>query len=124
MSAARFQDCKLTGAQFREVMSLGLNFTRCLLADAFLQGISFRRCELEAIDFAGADLANCDFREAVLSACNLRETNLTGARFEDADLRGADLGALRIADATRFKGAAISKQQAANLLSSLGLKVV
>ena len=54
----------------------------------------------------------------------MREANVTGARFEAADLRGADLGALRIADASKFKGAIISKQQAAALLAGLGLKVV
>jgi uncharacterized protein YjbI with pentapeptide repeats len=78
---------------------------------------------LEGIDFQDADLTAADFRQAVLTNCSLREANVTGARFEDADLRGADLGALRLMDASRFKGAVISKQQAAVLLSSLGLKV-
>jgi uncharacterized protein YjbI with pentapeptide repeats len=59
----------------------------------------------------------------VLTGCSLRDANLTDARLEGADLRGADLGALRLADASRFKGAIISKRQAAALLSSLGLKV-
>ena len=66
----------------------------------------------------------CDFREAVLSDCSLRDANLTDARFEDADLREADLGALKLADASRFRGAAISRRQAAELLSGLGLKVM
>jgi hypothetical protein len=39
-------------------------------------------------------------------------------------LRGADLGSLQLADASRFKGAIISKKQAGELLSGLGLKVV
>jgi hypothetical protein len=38
--------------------------------------------------------------------------------------RGADLGSHQLADASRFKGAIISKKQAGELLSGLGLKVV
>jgi uncharacterized protein YjbI with pentapeptide repeats len=79
---------------------------------------------LDHLDFQDADLTGTDFREAVLIGCNLRDANVTGARFEGADLRGADLGNLRLADASGFKGAVISKQQAAALLSGLGLKVV
>ncbi|OYW91921.1 MAG: hypothetical protein B7Z13_11360, partial [Caulobacterales bacterium 32-67-6] len=71
-----------------------------------------------------ADLAGCDFREAVLIDCNLRDAHLAEARFEGADLRGADLGALQLSDASRFRGAFISKAQAAQLLIGLGLKVV
>ena len=66
----------------------------------------------------------CDFREAVLLECSLRDANIADARFEGADLRSADLGALRLADAGRFRGAVISKRQAADLLSGLGLKVM
>jgi uncharacterized protein YjbI with pentapeptide repeats len=123
LPAARFVGCKLTGGQFQEVAALGLSFATSLLVNAYLRGLSFRRQELEGLDFSGADLAGCDFREAVLTDCSLRDANLGNARFEGADLRGADLGVLRLADAGRFKGAAISKQQAAQLLSGLGLKV-
>ena len=52
------------------------------------------------------------------------DLNLADARFEAADLRGADLGELRLSDAGRFRGAFISKAQAAQLLIGLGLKVV
>ncbi len=123
LSAATFQDCKLTGVQIVDAHTLGLAFERCLLVSAQLHGLSFRRAELDGIDFQGADLTEVDFRDAVLTDCNLREANVTSARFEGADLRGADLGALRLLDASKFKGAIISKQQAAVLLSSLGLKV-
>ena len=49
---------------------------------------------------------------------------VTDREAEGADLRSSDLGSLKLADASRFKGAIISKQQAASLLSGLGLKVV
>ena len=124
LSAAQFSDCKLTGAQFQEASTLGLCFLRSLLVNASLRRFSFRRQSLEGIDFSGADLVGCDFREAVLLECSLRDANIADARFEDADLRGADLGALRLADAGRFRGAVISKRQAADLLSGLGLKVM
>jgi uncharacterized protein YjbI with pentapeptide repeats len=124
LSSARFEDCKLTGADIAEARTLGLVFERCLLINARLRGLSFRRTSLEGIDFQDAELIGADFREAVLVGCSLRDANVADARFEGADLRGADLGNLRLADASRFKGAIISKQQAAALLSGLGLRVV
>lgn len=124
LSSGIFQDCKLTGAQFADARTLGLVFARCLLINAQLHKFSFRKTSLDTIDFQGADLTEADFRNATFVGCNLRDANVTHARFEGADLRGADLGNLRLADASRFKGAVISKQQAAVLLSGLGLKVV
>ncbi len=124
LSAALFQDCKLTGMQIADARTLGLMFERCLLVSAQIRELSFRREELEEIDFQGADLTGVDFREATLTHCNLREANVTHARFEGTDLRSSDLGNLRLADASKFKGAIISKQQAAILLGGLGLKVV
>jgi uncharacterized protein YjbI with pentapeptide repeats len=125
VSSAFFQDCKLTGAQMAVANTLmAPAFERCLLINANLRGLSFRRAQLDGDDFHGADLREADFRDAVLTGCSLREANVTNARFEGSDLRGADLGSLQLADASRFKGAIISKKQAGELLSGLGLKVV
>jgi uncharacterized protein YjbI with pentapeptide repeats len=125
VSSAFFQDCKLTGAQLAVANTLmSPAFERCLLINANLRGLSFRRAQLDGVDFHGADLREADFRDAVLTGCSLREANVTNARFEGADLRGADLGSLQLADASRFKGAIISRKQAGELLSGLGLKVV
>jgi fluoroquinolone resistance protein len=125
VSSAFFQDCKLTGAQMAVANTLmSPAFERCLLINANLRGLSFRRGQLHGVDFQGADLRETDFRDAVLTGCSLREANVTNARFEGANLRGADLGSLQLADASRFKGAIISKKQAGELLSGLGLKVV
>ncbi|MGA3063878.1 MAG: pentapeptide repeat-containing protein [Methylocystis sp.] len=125
VSSAFFQDCKLTGAQMAVANTLmSPAFERCLLINANLRGLSFRRGQLDGVDFQGADLRDADFRDSVLTDCSLREANVTKARFEGADLRGADLGSLQLADASRFKGAIISKKQAGELLSGLGLKVV
>ena len=125
VSSAFFQDCKLTGAQMVVANTLmPPAFERCLLINANLRGLSFRRAQLDGVDFHGADLREADFRDAVLTRCSLREANVTNARFEGADLRGADLGSLKLADASRFKGAIISKKQAGELLSGLGLTVV
>ena len=55
---------------------------------------------------------------------DLRHANLVGKNLAGADLRGADLGALRLTGAARFKGAIISRRQAADLVGSLGLKVI
>lgn len=124
LAAAQFEGCKLTGANFQEASTLGMRLSRSLLVNASARRLSFRREVLEGVNFDGADLAGCDFREAVLMECSLREANITDARFEGADLRGADIGAIRLTDAGRFRGAVISKSQAAMLLSGLGLKVV
>jgi uncharacterized protein YjbI with pentapeptide repeats len=125
LSGALFQDCKLTGAQMAIANRLlPPTFERDLLINANLRGFSFRRARLDGIDFQDADLCETDFRDAVLIGCSLREANVTNARFEGADLRGADLGNIQIADASRFKGAIISKKQAGQILGALGLKVV
>ena len=125
VSLACFQDYKLTGAQIVVANTLmPPTFERCLLINANLRGLSFQRAQLDGVDFQGADLCDADFRDAVLTECSLREANVAKARFEGADLRGADLGSLQLADASRFKGAIISKKQAGKLLSGLGLKVV
>ena len=102
---------------------MGVRFADCLMSDARLPGFSFRKSQLVQVDFSLADLAGCDFRDAVFDGSSLREANLTGARFEGADLRGADLGGLRLTDAARFKGATVSRRQAADLLAQLGLLV-
>jgi uncharacterized protein YjbI with pentapeptide repeats len=69
------------------------------------------RAQLDGVDFQGADLRDADFKDAVLTGCSLAEANVTKARFDGADLRGADLGNLQLSDASRFKGAIISKKQ-------------
>ena len=123
LAAAHFADCKLTGAHLTGAHTLGLIFERCLLISAHVHRLSFRREKLTGLDFHGADLTEADFRDAVLIGCNLRDAQVIGARFEGADLRGADLGALRLTDVSRFKGATISKAQAAGLVLALGLKL-
>ena len=78
---------------------------------------------IEGVNFAGSDLTQCDFRDAVFEACSLRDVEVSEARFEGADLRGADLGGVKMGDAARFRGAMISRSQAADLLGQLGLIV-
>lgn len=123
LASTRFHNAKLTGASFEACRSLGLSFADSLLINADLRGISFRRLVLRTLDFSGADLGGVDFREAEFEACSLRDANLKGARFQGADLRGADLGGMRLFDAGLFRGATISKSQAAMLLQDLGLTV-
>jgi uncharacterized protein YjbI with pentapeptide repeats len=56
--------------------------------------------------------------------CSSRDAALDGSRFDWADLRGADLGGLRLQDASRFCGATISRVQAGQILGELGLKLI
>jgi uncharacterized protein YjbI with pentapeptide repeats len=123
VASTRFANAKLTGASFVECRTLGLTFTDSLLINAYLRGISFRRMTLRSLDLSDADLGGADFRDSVFENCSLRSANLKGSRFQGADLRGADLGGLRLFDAGLFRGATISKAQAAMLLEDLGLTV-
>ncbi len=113
----------MIGADLSETRAIGLELTEVLFGLALLPGLSFRKTTLNGVDFSEADLRSCDFRETVFEDCSLRDANLTGCRFEQADLRGADLGGIKLGDARRFKGALISRRQAADLLGQLGLFV-
>ena len=88
------------------------------LAGLNLAGWRFHRCGMK-----GARWTRAILHGAVFEGSCLREAALTGARFEEADLRGADVGGLKLSDAARFRGATISRAQAADLLAELGLQV-
>lgn len=123
LQGAALSGCKLTGADLAEVQAIDCAMEEVLLVNARLPGWSFRKAVLKRVDFAQADLRQCDFRDAVLEQCSLRNALLDGARFDGADLRGADLGGVRLADASAFRGATISRDQAGQLLRELGLVV-
>ncbi|MFP3567637.1 pentapeptide repeat-containing protein [Paraburkholderia sp. SIMBA_030] len=99
-------------------------WVRCRGREADLRGLSFRKATLQQLDFSDADLAGVDFREAVFDGSSLKDAHLKGARFEGADLRETDLSGVRLVDAALFKGAAISHQQAAVLVTEPGLRVM
>lgn len=124
LASVAFHGCKLTGANFEACTSLGLSFVETLLVGAHLRGLSFRKATLQQLDFSDADLAGVDFREAVFDGGSLKDANLKGARFDGADLRDADLSGVRLVDAALFRGATISHQQAAVLVTELGLRVM
>jgi uncharacterized protein YjbI with pentapeptide repeats len=124
LASASFRGCKLTGANFEACAALGLSFVETLLVGAHLRGLSFRKAMLQQLDFSDADVAGVDFREATFEGCSLRNAHLKGARFDGADLRDADLSGVRLVDAALFKGATISHQQAAVLITELGLRVM
>ena len=114
----------MTGADRPDGQAIGLSLVVVLLVLAVLPKLSFRKATLKQVDFSEADLRACDFRDAVFEECSLRDAHLADCRFENADLRGADLGGVKLTDARRFKGAIISKRQAADLLGQLGLRVL
>lgn len=100
LEAARFEQCKLTGADLPDVRAINLRLDETLLIDAKLPGLSFYRTTVNRIDLSQADLRKCDFRQASFVESSLREADMQGCRFE-----GADLGGLRLVDATLFRGA-------------------
>lgn len=123
LGGARFSRCKLTGADLSDPRALDIHFDETLLINAKMQGHSFRNATLTRMDFSQADIRKCDFRSVRFEECSLRDALVDGARFEGADLREADIGGVRLGDASRFRGATISRDQAGQLLSEVGLKV-
>ncbi|MDJ1465423.1 pentapeptide repeat-containing protein (plasmid) [Nitratireductor sp. GZWM139] len=123
LTSAVITGCKMLGADLTEVRSLELQLEEVLLRMATLPSFSFRKKVLKRVDFGEADLRMCDFRGATFEGCSLRGANLADCRFELADLRDTDLGEIKLTDARRFRGAMISRQQAAELLEQLGLLV-
>ena len=124
LNGGKISNCKMTGSDFTEAQTLGLSIESVLLVLAVLPRFSFRKMMLKEIDFSEADLRACDFRDAVFEDCSLRDAHIPECRFEGADLRNADLGGVKLTDAGLFKGAVISKRQAAHLLGQLGLTVL
>ena len=122
-ASASFSQCKLTGADLSGVKAADVHFDETLLVNAKIPEHSFRKERLRRIDFSQCDLRKCDFRLATFEECSLRDADMDGSRFEGADLRGADLGGLRLADAGLFRGATISREQATQILSELGINV-
>jgi uncharacterized protein YjbI with pentapeptide repeats len=106
-----------------DVRALEIRIEETLLINAKMPSRDFRKAKLIRLDFSQADVSKCDFRYTTFVDCSLREALLDGARFEGADLRGADLGGVRLGDASQFRGATISRDQASRLLSEVGLKV-
>lgn len=124
LGSVKFKGCKLTGANFEDCAALGLEFDECLLVGAHLRRFSFRKSTLNQLDFSDADLGGADFREAVFEGGSLRNAHLKDVRFDGADLRGVDLTGVRLIDAGMLRGATISYQQAADLVTELGLRVL
>lgn len=125
LSSASFFEVKLTGARFREAQALGLVLRHSILVNADVRGFSFRKQRIEALNFAGADLAGCDFSSADFVGGSLRDANLKGASFKGADLRNVELGPVQIGDLQQhFKGSILSIEQAATIVSALGINVV
>jgi uncharacterized protein YjbI with pentapeptide repeats len=63
---------------------------------ASLEGVSFRRCELDGANFEGARLARAAFKNASLREAFLAGADLSDANLENADLEGANLHGARL----------------------------
>lgn len=124
LTDAVFRRCRMIGAIVHGTKSLRLEFEKCLLGNARLTGLSFKKQNLVGLDFRAATLTDCDFTEAVLdSGCSLRDTEFTKCMFKGADIRRADLGRVTVDIARKFKGATISFEHAAHIAMTLGLDV-
>ena len=117
-----FEKCELPSARFDHCVMDDVSVTGCRSIDATFRSarfsqVQFTNCDLSNVSFAHGKMADVDF-----TGCKMLGANLTDISV--ADLRTCDLGGLQMSDARRFKGAIISKGQAADLLGQLGLKVV
>jgi uncharacterized protein YjbI with pentapeptide repeats len=75
-----------------------------IMPGGFLEGVSFRRCDLDGANLGKAKLAKANFknasmREAVLAGADLSDANLENADLEGASLQGAQLQRANLARA-------------------------
>lgn len=114
-AALHFEHCAFDGANLSGLALRGAQFLGCSLAETVL----------DKANLSDTRWLDCRAGAARFQLANLSDAHLKNARFDGADLRAADLGGLRItALAQFFKGAILSTDQAAALVSGLGIRVV
>jgi uncharacterized protein YjbI with pentapeptide repeats len=95
LSKTCFDDCKLLGAQFDQVILENVVFANCKLDYSTFTGIRasgpliFVGCSLREVQFEG-----CDFSAALFDDCDLVLANFGHGRYKGCDLRGNDLSAV------------------------------
>ena len=119
IDATKFHRSVLDQADFSSASLGASDFTECNLSE-----VVFKDANLQETVFLSADINSANFSHANLIGADFSNSVLTASCFDGADLRGADLGGVQLSDARRFKGAVISKSQAASLLGQLGLRVL
>jgi|SRR5271165_1678452 len=91
-----FNNCKLLGARFDQVILEHAVFTDCKLDySTFSQirasgPVMFVRCSLREVDFEG-----CDLTRALFDECDLFLANFGHGRYARCDLRGSDLSTVK-----------------------------
>lgn len=101
-----FLDCRLRGADLREVNLSGADLRYTDLSGSNLWGADLSGSNLSGTDFSGASLLHADLSGAYLLFADLSETDLTEADFSGAELRGVDFSGADIW--TDLPGAALS----------------
>jgi uncharacterized protein YjbI with pentapeptide repeats len=89
----------LEGVSFRRCDLDGANLGTARLAKANFKNASLREAFLAGADLSDANLENADLEGANLRGARLPRANLTRANLEGADLQGADLSGARLAHA-------------------------
>lgn len=79
----------------------GVNVSKTVFRDTFLQGAKLKDANLMNADLQGTDLRDADLQDAYLWRANLEDSklgyaNLQGANLSDARLRGADLSSANL----------------------------
>lgn len=83
------------GGDLRTTNWKGIDFSRCNLSWAQIDG-----ADMEGADLSGADLRCAEFTESNLQNCTLATAKLAGVRMVECDLRGTDFGETAVDDVT------------------------
>lgn len=129
LSGSDMRYARLEGAQMGKACLEGANLRGAYMAEANLAGARLSGAKFRGADMRDASLRGANLRNARLSHCqldgaDLANAKLGGATLRKVDLRHVSLGTpgkdfVNISAATRFKGAKMTEDQAADLCDAL-----
>jgi uncharacterized protein YjbI with pentapeptide repeats len=124
-----FNECKLVGIDWTRVswpniaVSAPIAFTHCILNNSSFFGLNLSElvmsdCKACDVDFREADLSRANFSSSDLAHSLFNNNNLQEANFTDAHNYNIDVANNMIT------GAKFCRDEAVNLLTSLGIELV
>lgn len=124
-----FDQCKIVGVDWTTAswsslaLSSPIMFYKCILNDSFFFGvalpeIAIEECKANEVDFRSGNFDHANFSGTDFSRSMFNETNLSYADFTDASNYSIDV------NFNRIKGAKFCRDEAINLLESLGIELV
>ena len=96
------------------------NLAYANLAESKLEQVTFTRCDMHE-----ATLAQLKLKKLQVEGCNLMRAEFFGTRLRGVDLSGSELAGIRVSNTfAELSGAKIGLDQAVDLVSLLGVKLV